>query len=82
MCETKMPYDVLLNDKVVGEIYFNMRGYVGSLPLPDGSAAWMPEGPISSFRKEVRAINLKARQALAASLDAPPEAMEVERERG
>jgi len=30
MCETKMRYEVLLNGKAVGDLYFNTRGYIGT----------------------------------------------------
>jgi hypothetical protein len=30
--ETTPRYDVVLNGKTVGQLYYNMRGYVGYLP--------------------------------------------------
>jgi len=31
-----------------------MKGYVGNLPLPDGSSLYMPEGSLASFKREIR----------------------------
>ncbi len=61
ICETKMRYDVLLNGQRVGELYFNMRGYCGYLPLPDGTNLDIGERGISSFRSEIRRINREAK---------------------
>jgi hypothetical protein len=57
MFENTPRYRVLLHGKQVGELYFNMRGYVGNLPLPDGSWLAMPESGITAYRREVAQIN-------------------------
>jgi len=57
ICETTPRYRVLLHGTQVGVLYFNMRGFVGNLPLPDGSSLVMPEAGISTFRREVVKIN-------------------------
>lgn len=57
ICETRPRYDVMLHGKKVGQLYWNMRGFVGDLPTPSGSSLWMPEGGISLFRKEAARLN-------------------------
>lgn len=61
MCENKMRYDVLLNGAVVQELYFNMKGYVGCLPLPHGHRLDIGERSISAYKTEIRKINKEAR---------------------
>jgi len=60
--ETKMRYDVLLNGNRVGELCYNMRGYIGYLPLPDGRRLDIGERPLSVFRQEIARINRDARK--------------------
>ncbi len=50
-------YDLLLNGAVVGEVYFNMTGYVGTLPQPDGTNFTPGEKGISAYRTELARIN-------------------------
>ncbi len=59
--EKEPRYDVLLNGEKVDQLWFNMRGYVGTLPLPNGHKLGMPEGSISSFQREVARINREAK---------------------
>lgn len=61
IAEPAMRYDILLNDAVVGDLYFNTHGYVGTLPLPDGKELTIPESPISRFQREIRRINREAK---------------------
>lgn len=61
IAETTMRYDVLLNGTAVGELYFNMHGYVGTLPLPNGKQLSIPESAISRFEREIRRINRDAK---------------------
>ncbi len=63
ICETKMRYDVLLDGTVFDTLYFNMRGYLGSLPLPGGGRLEIGERGISAYRAEVRALNRQFAQA-------------------
>lgn len=65
MCETKMRYDVLVNGKVTETLYFNMRGYQGYLPLPDGGKLDIGEKAISAYKKEIGIINKDAKEAYA-----------------
>ena len=55
--EKESRYDVLLNGKKVGQLFFNMRGYYGTLPLPNGRQLGMPESGIGAYRKMAARIN-------------------------
>lgn len=57
MMERTPRYDVLLNGQRVGELYFNMRGYRGTLPLPGGRSFDIGERSLSEFKRTVAAIN-------------------------
>lgn len=61
IAEPSMRYDVLLNGNVVGELYFNIHGYVGTLPLPNGKQLALPESSIGRFQREIRHINREAK---------------------
>lgn len=61
ICETRMRYDVLLNGEYWGEFYFNMHGYLGYLPLPDGTKLAPGETSISAIRSIIRRLNQEAR---------------------
>ena len=65
LLESQPRYDVCVNGVKVDQLYFNVRGYCGSLPLPDGTKLSMPEGGISRFRHEAAVINREARQVPA-----------------
>ena len=54
-------YDVLVNGEVVGEVYYNLTGYVGSLPQMEGPALTVGEQGISVYRTEIARINREAR---------------------
>jgi len=55
--ETHSRYDVLLHGKKVGQLYFNMRGYVGTLPTSSGSELYIGERGISAYRKAAAQLN-------------------------
>lgn len=67
LMENTPRYDVMLHGKKVDQLYYNLTGYVGHLPCPDGSKLIMPESSISAFRRQVVALN---REFAAASVDA------------
>ena len=60
-CEREPRYDVILYDVRVpgtfGQLWFNMRGYIGQLPTPDGCAVDIGEKPISAWRAEAAKLN-------------------------
>ena len=38
MLEAMDRYDVMLHGQLTGQLYFNLCGYVGYLPMPDGTS--------------------------------------------
>lgn len=64
-------YVVTVNEQPWGELYFNMTGYVGNLPMVQGGVMNIGERPISAFRKEVSILNREAREALEAGANDP-----------
>lgn len=63
MDDTKPRYNVLLNGKVFSELYFNLKGYVGYLPIPPTGEKQTPgnlnlgEVGISKYKSEIRKLN-------------------------
>lgn len=64
MLEKEPRFDVILNGKTFEQLHFNTRGYVGTLPTPDGRQLSIGERPIAEYRKEVKRLNQEARAAL------------------
>lgn len=60
MLERTPRYDVMLNGNLFDQLYYNVRGYVGTLPLPDGSGLDIGERPIGEYKKEVAKLNKDA----------------------
>jgi hypothetical protein len=46
---------------VWGDLWFNMRGYVGNLPLPGGHRLSIGERGISAYKSEIKQINREAK---------------------
>jgi hypothetical protein len=65
ICETTPRYDVMLHGQRFTQLYYNMRGYVGYLPTPDGGRLDIGEKSISVFRREVAALNREFAAATA-----------------
>lgn len=63
MLETTDRYDLLLNGERVGEVYYNMSGYLidSGLPLPDGKRLELPECGLCAIKREIARINREAR---------------------
>lgn len=57
MCEKEPRYDVLLDGVKVDQLYFNMKGYRGSLPTPGGHRLDIGERSITQYRQEVARLN-------------------------
>ena len=57
MLESTPRYNVMLRGVKVDQLFYNMRGYVGNLPTPDGSSLYVPESGIARFRREVAKLN-------------------------
>lgn len=64
-------YDVLVNGEKKSELCYNMTGYVGTLPTVSGFAMDIGERGITAFRKEVSALNARARAAIGRGLSDP-----------
>ena len=61
MCEDKPRFDVVLDGKVTGQLYWNMTGYTGAyLPMPNGRSLEVGERGISAYRQGVAALNREA----------------------
>ncbi len=71
VCETEERYDVFLDGKLFGQLWWNILGYCGYLPLPDGTKLSIGEASLSEIRKEV--ANLNREFVAARSLAAPAE---------
>lgn len=56
---------VLLNDQVVGELSFNMTGYIGTLPTPDGKTTSLTESSFTKWSAEARKQNRIAKDMAA-----------------
>jgi len=58
ICETTPRYDIYVNGvNTLGQLCWNMTGYVGVVPLSDGTRFALPESSITAWRKLVRQIN-------------------------
>jgi len=57
-------YDVMVGDRKVDELYFNMTGYNGTLMNFHGSRVAIGERGISTWRKEARRLNTEAREIM------------------
>ncbi len=63
-----MNWQVLLNGKPWGDpFYYNMTGYRGALPTPDGLGFDPGEVTLTQLRREVARINREAKAASAPS---------------
>ncbi|SFH27759.1 hypothetical protein SAMN04488020_10975 [Palleronia marisminoris] len=66
--ETHKRWQVMLNGEPWGDLfYYNMRGFVGVLPLPDGRSFDPGEVTLTQLRREVAQINREAREAAAST---------------
>jgi hypothetical protein len=57
MMETTDRYDVVLNGAIVGQLFHNIIGYVGTLPLPEGGNLSIGERSITEYKREVAKLN-------------------------
>ena len=55
--ETTPRYNVMLHGVKVEQLWWNLKGFVGNLPTPDGSSLYVPESGISRFRREAAKLN-------------------------
>lgn len=71
IAETTPRYDVFLNGNVVGELYYNMWGYNGTLPTVHGHGMILSEAAVSRIKSTVASINRGAKRALAEAVSDP-----------
>jgi hypothetical protein len=62
MLEKQDRYDVEFDGKVIGQLWFNMRGYVGTLPSPEGLLC-IGELSITRYKAEVVKLNREWKRA-------------------
>jgi hypothetical protein len=60
VAEKAMRYEAHVNGRFVTDLYYNVGGYVGYLPLPDGQRLDIGCVGVGRIRKEVAAINRSA----------------------
>jgi hypothetical protein len=65
MMETTKRFNVMLHGVKVEQLWWNMKGYVGNLPTPDGLSLYVPEGSLASFRREITKLNREFAAAAA-----------------
>jgi hypothetical protein len=69
MMEITMRYDVMLDGKLFSEMYYNMRGYRGDIPVlsSDGTGRVVKfdpgEKPLATFKREIAASNREMKAA-------------------
>ncbi|MBL1435544.1 MAG: hypothetical protein COB08_005020 [Rhodobacteraceae bacterium] len=59
--QTKHDFDIMLNGKVFGQLTYNMTGYIGYLPLPEGGKMDFGETGITAYRRTIASLNREAR---------------------
>jgi hypothetical protein len=61
MCEREPRYDVIFRGVKIGQLYFNLRGYVGVLPCPSYDREYnnlhIGEVSITKYKQEVAKLN-------------------------
>lgn len=68
-CETTPRYKVMLNGVQVEEVYYNMKGYVGYLPVPSNTSPKgydrlsIGEKNITAYRMQVKKLNKEWRKS-------------------
>lgn len=55
--EVEPRYNVMLNGVLFDQLYFNLKGYVGYLPTPEGRKLTIGERGISAYKKEIARLN-------------------------
>ena len=64
LMERQPRYRILLNDLDVGELYYNMTGYVGGLPTVQGTKLNIGEKGISAWKRAAGVLNSEAKKAI------------------
>lgn len=61
MLERTPRYEVRVNGELFGMLVYNMRGFIGYLPMADGRRLDIGERPIGDFRREIARINRESK---------------------
>lgn len=54
-------YLVILDNQVWGKLHYNMVGYVGYLPTPEGRKLSIGEKSLGTYKKEIAKLNREFR---------------------
>ncbi len=65
--QTKPDFDILLNGEVFGALTYNMTGYIGYLPLPEGGKMDFGEISLTAYRREIAYLHREAKKVEAAA---------------
>jgi hypothetical protein len=57
ICEDTKRFDILFRGKVFDRLYWNMRGYCGYLPCPDGGKLDIGEKSLAEYRRAIADLN-------------------------
>lgn len=60
--ETHMRYDVYFDGSLFDTLYYNLTGYVGFLPTPEGKKLSIGERSLTAYRKEMTRLNREFEQ--------------------
>ena len=71
ICETTNRFDVLFHGERFDQLWWNMRGYVGTLPCPDGRKLTIGERSITAYRREVAQLNREFAAKQSSTLSSP-----------
>lgn len=61
ICQTIPDYDIYLNGVKKGKLTYNMKGYIGYLPTPEGTMLDIGERSLSVYKKEISKLNKDAK---------------------
>lgn len=57
LLERERRYEIRLHGQFYSDLFFNIKGYVGGLPLPSGRQLDIGEVSLTAYRKEVAQLN-------------------------
>jgi hypothetical protein len=60
ICEKEDRYDIIVDGKIVDQLYFNLKGYCGAIPFDDRKIT-LGEAPISKWKKLIKELNREFR---------------------
>ncbi len=57
VCETTKRFDIMFRGEVYGQMWWNIRGYIGLLPCPDGTKLSIGEASLTEYRRAIADLN-------------------------